>query len=235
MDNPNEEESVMKSRDMNVDIQHVAVEAKTMETMEASKRSYRRPPLPRGKATKKTSEKEGNEKEAEEFDEEESPLKKRKLLERATSAIAIAASTPGRPRRRAVAGKKKQYTETDSATDDETSSDDDSDYGNNKNHKSQSGLPTSGKTNKRKKGAIASRKTSNAKKVKINESSSKATNKFITDASPTVKKTRGSPAILSTPQGANIGLTPIKDSVSKVWKNDGVDWRVLGAIDYDFD
>jgi len=238
MENPTEEISAIKSIDINTDAQKSSFSTSDVKAkpMNASKIANRRPPLPRGKTAKKRSKKEEeDEREATNLDGDESPLKQRKLLGRAKAAIAIAASSPGRPRRRAVINNKKQYTEIDSSTDDETSSDDESDYGNDKNDKAERALASSGKTNMRKKGANASRKTSNAKMAKAKKSSSQGTTNALKDASPAAKKTRGSPSILSTPKGASIGLTPIKDSVSKVWKNDGVDWRVFGAIDYDLD
>ena len=225
----------MKARDMNIIEDHnSSLSSSSNDDAKrtiASKRGNGRPPLPRGKVTKKTTKKEGYEKEATDLEDDDiSPLKKKKLLGRVTAVIA---STPGRPRRRAAAGKKKQYTDTiDSATDGETSNSDESDYGIDK--KSQTRPLVVRKANKRKKNPPASpKKTSNAKKARSKRSS--PSTKACTDASLAIKNTSGSPYVLSTPKRGTIGLPPIKDSVSKVWKNDGGDWRVSGAIDYGFD
>lgn len=188
-----------------------------------------RPPLlPKRKATGKTTQK----KEASDLDDDLSPLKKKNLLGKASNAIAIMTSTSGRPLRRAAAAKKKQYTDADSETDGETSSSDESEYDTKNNVARRA--PILRKTNKRKKGTPSSSKISSKSKRARNKTPSPQT-KLRTHASPATKKIKGSPYILSTPQGASIGLTPIKDSISKVWKNDGGDWRVSGAIDYGFD
>lgn len=188
-----------------------------------------RPPLlPKGKATEKTTKK----KEATDLDDDVSPLKKRNLLGKASTAIAMIASSSGRPHRRAAAAKKKQYTDVDSETGGETSSSDESDYSIKKTGKGRA--PVLRKANKRKKGSPSgSKKASKAKKARTKTPSPQT--KLRTNASYVTKKVKGSPYILSTPQGVSIGLTPIKDSISKVWKNDGGDWRVSGAIDYGFD
>lgn len=186
-----------------------------------------RPPLlPRRKVTKTTTKKE----EATGLNSDTSPLKK-KLLGNASAAIAIVASTSGRPLRRAAAAKKKQYAEVDSATDGETSSSDESDYA--ITTKSKEGSPTIRKATKRKKGSPSCSKASNAKKARMKTPSPKT--KLRTDNSPGTKKLKASPRTMSTPRDASIGLTPIKDSIKKVWKNSGGDWRVSGAIDYGFD
>ena len=203
-------------------------EAKPTDIIILKRDKNGRPPLlPRRKVTKTTSKKE----EATDLDSDTSPLEKKKLLRKSSAAIAIVASTSGRPLRRAAAAKKKQYAEIDSATDGETSSSDESDYAITTKSKERS--PTVRKANKRKKGSPSRSKASNAKKARMKTPSPKT--KLCIDNSPGTKKLKASPHTMSTPRGTSIGLTPIKDSIKKVWKNSGGDWRVSGAIDYGFD
>jgi hypothetical protein len=244
---PKEATLVLQPKDGNLDHSEPSSPSSTSEhkikttaAIPKNKNKNGRPPLSRKKVScKKAIENDEGKDEEALSDDEASPLKKKKLLSRrytVANAIAIAAaSTPGRPRRRAAASKKKhQYADLDdSDTDNETSSsNEESDYG--ARTKSQARPIACSKTNKRKKGTPIpiARKISNTKKAKTKTLSPSARN--VASSSPDKrKKTKSSPSVLSTPQGASIGLTPIKDSVDKVWKSDGGDWRVQEAIDYE--
>jgi hypothetical protein len=234
---PEEENVVLKPRDGNIDNEPSSPLSSPEDkaTTRASKQNGNgRPPLPRKRANDKAIEKEsdGDEDEDEEsIDVIFSPLQKKKLLSRASATITTAASTPGRPRRRAAAAAKKHYADIDSATDKGTSSSDESDYGETSKRRSRA-QPIARKNEQHTKKLTAARKNSK-RKTKTPPPATRKSGKAFPGASLTSKITKSSPSVLSTPRGATIGLTSIQDSVSKVWKSDGGDWRVHGAIDYD--
>ena len=226
----NDTRAQAEDNDENVDpsLQSPSIERKVKATA-IPKKGNGRPPLPRKKTTKKKDAKKAtNGKKDETIADDISPLKKKKLLGKATAAIAKAPSIQGRPLRRAAAAKK-QYADTDSATDEETGSSEDSDY-----DKKVTSKVIARKVNKRKKNSPSPGKTSSAKKPKMKTPSPQIIRRSekATSASSSGKRLKALAAAMMTPQGASIGLTPIKDSISKVWKNDGGDWRVQGAIDY---
>lgn len=233
-----EESTVLQTRDDNVDDNASSLSPSLGDKRRRkteSRNSIGRPPLPRKKVTKSKSSKKKEAKDEAQENEEVSPL--RKLLGRHNlPAVATGVQSPVRPRRRAAVAGKKKYIDVHSDTDDESSSSDESkdDHAyrtkNEKKIKAKA-KPCGRKVNKRKIDTPRTRKT-NAKKLKVKTPSPFHSSKR--RASSASKEVKNSPSILSTPKGAIIGLTPIKDSVSKVWENRDGDWRVQGAIDYDF-
>jgi len=193
------------------------------KTKVISKNDIGRPPLPRKKVTKKIFKK--KEKEGDQNKERVSPLQKRFLNLQDTPTIAPGSRTPIRSRRREAATKKKQYVDINSDTDNESSSseesEDDGDYSakNEKKIKTQA-VSCDKKANKRKIGTPTAIKA-DKKKQKVKTPSPLHSKKKTTPSG--IKKVKSSPSV---------GLTPIKESISKVWENDDGDWRVQGAIDY---
>ena len=187
------------------------------KTKTASKNGIGRPPLPQKKVTKKQICKKRGDKEEGPTKEGESTLKKL-LTKQNSPTIAPGSRTPMRPRRRAAATKKKPYADINSDTDDESSSSDESEDDVDYRAKKEMKIKTKDrscarKTNKRKMGTPVAL-DADRKKQKV---------KTPSPLHPATKMAKSSPSI---------GLTPIKESVSKVWENDGGDWRVQGAIDY---
>ncbi|VEU34068.1 unnamed protein product [Pseudo-nitzschia multistriata] len=162
----------------------------------------------------------------------------------------------GRPPRAASRNKVLSYAEVDSATDEETDceseSSADEDFGGSKkarNQKSKTKIPGIARKKRPKPPAKGlsprgPRRASPSSLALFDKTNTRgqspstkryaATPPSVRNRTPSSKRKRAKSSSATPTQstiGVVVGLTPIQDSVSKVWKSEG-DWRDHGGIDY---